>query len=92
MSHPTLSKLLVHCIWIVIALVLFNWGYTEGGYEGTRIQAAYTKFTFSERVLTLTDGTEKLLKRNPACYNLSPEALHQYTPFPDNLFSAIKNL
>ena len=65
-------------IWLVISLIMFDWGFTVGGYEGYETQASYTRFEFP------VNGGFKIIDD-------LPKALHQFTPFPDNLFYAIEN-
>jgi hypothetical protein len=71
-------------IFIVVSLMMFDWGYTQGGYYGMEEQASYTRFKFSDRI-----SSYGLIKGNEECYNLSPKALHQYTPFPQNLIYSL---
>jgi hypothetical protein len=75
------------CILIVVSLTMFDFGYTQGEYEGYDTQASFTRFEFSERI-----SSNGIIKGNKECYNLSPKALHQFTPFPHNLISAFNNL
>jgi hypothetical protein len=75
------------CILIIVSLMMFDWGYTLGEYKGYDTQASFTRFEFSERI-----SSNGIIKGNKECYNLSPKALHQFTPFPQNLISSFNSL
>ena len=76
-----------HIAWFIIALVMFNWGYTEGGYAGAETQASYTHFSLLRTIDAKGNEIEPAASRE--CVSRIPEALHQYTPFPFNLVNAL---
>lgn len=64
-----------YLLFVVIAIVMFDWGHTVGGYGGYETQASYGRFKCD---------TEE-------CSNYQQPALHLFVPFPDNLLDALKH-
>lgn len=68
--------LIIFALWVLSILIVFDRAYTQGEYEGYRMQASYTHFKFPKGGYKTTEDL--------------PRALHQYTPFPYNLKEIFK--
>lgn len=73
-----------HIVWLVVALMMFSWGHTEGEYEGQRLQASYGRFRCEHITTTVIEYN--------TCMKFQPHELHQYEPFPLNLMDALSLL
>jgi hypothetical protein len=82
------EKLISSALWFLVALMMFDWGYTKGNYDGAEEQASFTRFKMCSN-LTITMQEDKKWEIKEDCPPNMPVALHQFTPFPFNLVYAI---